>query len=222
MTKQRLIVYCLIVVVVMGLLVTPYLLPERPESYQGGFYSLTECARFVVAPVPVVSGSDGRADKSHWMASITISNAGPRLAELRGAEIVSTFRAGVERWPVTLPNIVLRPGATVSTNLQLPATDTDRDGPRIWELKAQYRTRESKATEWLQNLHDRLPRDMQMDRFIYRPGTYQGNLVGRYPENYDSMLTNELGWRLKIIGFGLNGRGLNSPSKNPLFHVKRA
>jgi hypothetical protein len=56
-------------------------------------------------------------------------------------------------------------------------------------------------------LHNRLPRVMQLDRLIYRPGVYQGSLLGRYPENYDSMMTNELGWRFKVVSLGPDGRG---------------
>jgi hypothetical protein len=107
-----------------------------------------------------------------------------------------------------MPGFVLRPGAATSITVQLPVTGSDPEGPRVWELRGQYRTRDSKAVQWLMSLHNRLPRDMQLDRLIYRPGVYQGSLLGRYPENYDSMMTNELGWRFKVVSLGPNGRGL--------------
>jgi hypothetical protein len=221
MTKRRLIIDGIIVAAAIGLLVTPYLVPERIGAWRGGYYSLAQCTQFAVARDLVVPVGDSRPAGSQWTASITISNVGPRGAELLGAEIVSRFRKGSESWPVPMPGFVLRPGAATSITVKLPVTGSDPDGPRVWELRGQYRTRDSKAAQWLMSLHDRLPRDMQLDQLIYRPGVYQGSLLGRYPENYDSMMTNELGWRFKVVSLGPDGRGLHREWR-PGVEVERA
>jgi hypothetical protein len=208
MTKRRLIIDGMIVAAVIGFMVMPYLVPERTGAWRGGYYSLAQCTQFAVARDSVVPVGDSRSAGSQWTASITISNAGPRRAELLAAEIISRFRNGSESWPVPMPGFVLRPGAATSITVQLPVTGSDPEGPRIWELQGRYRTRDSKAAQWLMSLHDRLPRDMQLDWLIYRPGAYQGSLLGRYPENYDFMMTNELGWRFKVVSLGPDGRGL--------------
>src|SRR5258707_6229939 len=100
MTKRRLILDGIIVAGAIGLLVTPYLVPERVGAWRGGYYSLAQCTQFAVVRDSVVAGGDTLPTRSHWTASITISNVGPRRAELLAAEIVSRFRNGSESWPV--------------------------------------------------------------------------------------------------------------------------
>ena len=110
MTKRCLIIGG-IVAAAIALLVTPCLVPERIGAWRGGYYSLAQCTQFAVVRDSVVPGGDSRPAGSHWTASITISNVGPRRAELLAAEIVSRFRKGSESWPVPMPGLVLRPGA---------------------------------------------------------------------------------------------------------------
>jgi hypothetical protein len=51
---------------------------------------------------------------------------------------------------------------------------------------------------WIGALEDRLPPAL---RLVFVPSVRDGQFSARSPENYDSVLTNELGWRFKFIGW---------------------
>jgi len=105
-----------------------------------------------------------------------------------------------------MPRLVLRPGAVTSFAVSLPATGSDPDGLRVWDLSAQHQSRDSTVIKWLRALQDRLPADWHADCL---PRVGYGDFQVGYPENYYSVLTNELGWRIiartnMIVG-GPNG-----------------
>ncbi|MCX6921936.1 MAG: hypothetical protein NT154_01765, partial [Verrucomicrobia bacterium] len=85
--------------------------------------------------------------------------------------------------------------------LPLPAQASGSATPRVWELQCSYRTRISKVDDWLGAVVARLPRGLQV---IDVPCVGKDQSVARYPENYDRVLTNDLGWRHKFMG-GFSG-----------------
>jgi hypothetical protein len=182
----------------MGFLLLPYLLPEQPPSGQSASYSLAYCTRFVVERSPLVSTDSLAAAEAPWTASIIITNVGPHAAALLGGNIVSKFRTGSESWPAPTGGRVLEPRKATSITLKLPVTTSGSDGPRVWEFRCAYRTRISSVYAWLEKLQSRLPRGLQADL----PRVWNGQFEARYPENYDSVLTNDLGWRFKFVGRG--------------------
>lgn len=195
MNRRRISLYALIVTAGMGIVVTPYLLPEPGRDRPDHDYSLAQCTAFSVVPDPG-SPHGGTGPDACWLASITISNVGPRRAGFLPAEIVSRVRTGTENWPVTMPGVVLSPGASTAVTFRLPMTGKDPEGPRIWQFRGQYQARDNTAKEWLRTLQDHLPPTLEL---LDLPGIFQAGLEGEFPANAGSMLTNELRWRKTVI-----------------------
>jgi hypothetical protein len=187
MTKRRLLIDGVIVAVATGVLAMPYLLSERTEHR----ILPVRCTHFAVRRGSGLAGSDNRRPAQRpWTASVTVSNLGPDRAELISAEIVSRYRTGSESWPVSTAGVVLRTGRVTSLTVQLPATGSDPDGPRVWVFRGTYHTRHGLGHRLLRVVQDRLNVEL-----VYVPAEWAGDFLRTYPENYDSMLTNELGWR---------------------------
>jgi hypothetical protein len=195
----------MIVVAALGVLVTPYLLPEPSGPYESASWSVVNCTRFAMATKPVTAAGTNKFE-SHWIGSITVSNVGPHAAELLGVKIISRTRIGTESWPIPLGNRLLRRGSTTIIDVQLPADGETNAEPRVWELHGDYKTRLTKWNRWLTRIQHRLPSDL---RILNLAQVCQGSFSSRFPENYDSMLTNELGWRSKVISLGVGGRGIS-------------
>jgi hypothetical protein len=186
----------LIVVAAISLVLLVNRLAEpTPQPSLFGLY----CTRFLVEQTPSVSGSSHTDPGAPWTASITISNAGPYAAVLLSGVVISKFRTGSERWGVSMPGAVVQPRKAISIRQQLPASPGAGGAPRVWEFSGSYKTRPRKLYQWLGALQDRLPPAWQ--RFNL-PKPWFHKFDGRYPENYESVLTKDLGWRFKAVSWG--------------------
>jgi hypothetical protein len=203
--RRRLLIDSSIVVAALAVLAMPYLLPEPTRPVTNRSRSVAYCLHFEMPTNPITSSDIRNPRQSFWSGSITVSNAGPHAVELLSAEIISRSGAGTETWRTSLVGPLLRRGAATTLAVQLPTHGDATNQPRVWELHGNYRTRLSEFNRYLTMLQDGLPRH---PRLFNLPQVWQGDFTARWPKNFDSVLTNDLGWRLKVVAKGMLHGGL--------------